>query len=385
MIQDLNNKEDCCGCAACAQVCPKHCITMTQDQEGFLYPVVDKSKCIGCRVCDLICPMIAKKNERYDNPVYDSLIAYAKKDDIRLKSSSGGIFTLLAKCIIAEGGVVFGAVFDQDMMVHHIGISDECEIMRLQGSKYLQSRIENSFKETERLLKNGKKVLYSGTACQIYGLKSFLKREYDNLYTVDVLCHGVPSPKVWGKYIAWQKKKCNENSIENVEFRNKKSGWKNYSIVFQFAGGKEYSQVFTENPYMKLFLADICLRPSCHKCKFKGVDRASDITLGDCWGVENHSPEMDDNRGVSLILLHTKKSKRLIKTIESDLYLKKGEVDKLLLPSAASRYAVKEHINRKMFFKLLNSPIPFECLEYPLCIGKTNKLKWIKNKIINRK
>lgn len=199
---------------------------------------------------------------------------------------------MLKKCY-NEGGVVFGAAFDDDFLVHHIAIESIEDLKLLQGSKYLQSKIQNKYKEAQDFLNKGRKVLFSGTACQIAGLKSFLRKEYDNLFAIDVLCHGVPSQKAWQKYLEDKEKKY-DSSLNKIEFRNKATGWKEYSVKIAFSNSKTYTEIFPVDDYMKLFLCNICLRPSCYDCKFKSLNRPSDITLGDCWGVESYMPDMDD-------------------------------------------------------------------------------------------
>lgn len=345
-------KELCCGCSACAQICPKKCISMDADVEGFDYPKVDIAQCIDCAMCERICPVknATKKNDQ----AIAAYAAYVKDEDLRINSSSGGIFSVLADFVLQKNGVVFGAAFDEEFMVHHIGIENKSDIEHLRGSKYLQSRIENTYIETKDALDSGKIVLYTGTACQIAGLKAFLKKEYDNLYTVDVLCHGTPSPKLWRKYIKWQEKK-HGATVQKAFFRQKNLGWKTFSLELQFADSKVYSQILTKDPFMKLFLSNICLRPSCHDCKFKALERASDITIGDAWGIKKVIPEMDDDKGTSVVITHTEKGEGLFKNVLGKLVYKKDVVDILLPKKVDSRKSVKPHLKRKKFFKMLNS------------------------------
>lgn len=212
-------KNNCCGCSACEQKCPKKCITMMEDEEGFFYPHVNKVKCIECGLCEKVCPVI---NVGENEQKITAYAAYVNDKNVRMKSSSGGMFTLFAQKILNENGVVFGAAFDQNFMVHHIYIESEENLSKQQGSKYLQSRIENTYRETEQYLNSGRKVLFTGTACQIAGLKQFLMKEYDNLYTVDVLCHGVPSSKLWKHYLEYQEE-CYGSSVKQA-FLGRKFG-----------------------------------------------------------------------------------------------------------------------------------------------------------------
>lgn len=297
----------CCGCSACVQVCPLQCISVFEDNEGFLYPRVDESRCIDCGKCEKACPIL------HQSAAIKPLRVYAAKNDneeIRLSSSSGGIFTLLAEATIEKGGVVFGARFDEQWEVIHDYTENKEGVSAFRGSKYVQSRMGNNYSRVETFLKRGRTVLFSGTPCQVAGLKLFLHREYDKLLTVDFVCHGVPSPKVWKRYLA---ERVENNQIRNIDFRSKKEGWKKYNFSLSLSmDGREdttlSTSVFYENIYMRAFLADLILRPSCYACSFKSSQSGSDITIGDFWGIENVLPKMDDDKGCSLVLLNNEKS-----------------------------------------------------------------------------
>lgn len=323
---------------------------MQEDIEGFLYPVVNQQECVNCGLCEKVCPVLNVKMIEQELTAY---AAYANDDDIRMKSSSGGLFTLFARQILSDNGIVFGAAFDRDFMVHHIAIESEEELYKLQGSKYLQSRIENTYQEAERHLKSGRRVLFTGTACQIAGLKKFLGSEYELLYTVDVLCHGVPSPKVWKKYLDYQEK-CHGGAVTRTFFRQKSFGWKTYALKLQFSNSSTYEQIFSKDLFMQMFLANICLRPSCYACKFKTLSRPSDITIGDSWGIENYMPDMDDDKGTSVVLVHSKKGQELFDLCQSGMVFKEAEVDKILPSTADSRKSVAMHPCRTYFFKKLD-------------------------------
>ena len=241
MIHILD-KHNCCGCAACVQACPKQCISFNEDEQGFRYPLVDESLCIDCGLCEKVCPVIHQSDAKKPLKVY---AAQNPNEEIRLKSSSGGIFTLLAEAVIDEGGVVFGARFDKNWEVEHGYTESKEGLTAFRGSKYLQSRTGETYKQARDFLKAGRKVLYSGTSCQIAGLKKFLRKEYENLITVDVVCHGAPSPLVWRTYLD-DLKKCpkgtaGKNSvcssinempvITGISFRDKSTGWKKYGFV----------------------------------------------------------------------------------------------------------------------------------------------------------
>lgn len=348
----VNNKKECCGCLGCVQICPKQCIDMKNDSEGFAYPSVDKKICIDCGLCEQVCPIL--NAEKTGNMVENTYVGYAGDDNIREQSSSGGVFSLLAEEVLNAGGIVFGAAFDKDFNVHHIAIDNIKALKQLRGSKYVQSCTENTYKLCKKALIDGKQVLYSGTACQISGLKLFLKKEYDNLITVDVLCHGVPSTKLWEKYLHEQREKYNAN-IQRISFRKKSTGWKKYSVEIQFSNSEKYEKMASEDKYMRLFLSDICLRPSCHDCKFKPLERASDITIGDSWGIDKYMPDMDDDMGTSVILVHSAKGQAVIDSISGSMKIKKAETECALPSSADSRKSVAPHPKREKFFEILNS------------------------------
>lgn len=288
---------------------------MVPDEEGFWYPEVDKDKCIDCGLCEKICPIIHKVVID-ESCTTTAMAAINLNEEIRLNSSSGGVFTLISEYILDQGGVVFGAAFTKDFKaVHHICVVDRSELKHLRGSKYLQSEIGDTYKQAKAYLDNGRKVLFTGTPCQIGGLYSFLRKSYDNLFTQDIICHGVPSPMVWKKNVENLESK-KKSEIKNVCFRDKQSGWKTFSLTIEFINGAVYSKEHSDDAYMKAFLANCCLRHSCYNCSFKGIKRESDITLADFWGVQNVFPEMDDNMGTSLVLLHSSKGQEIFKNIQ---------------------------------------------------------------------
>lgn len=348
----ITDKSQCCGCEACIQVCPQNCITMETDSEGFNYPSVNSEKCIGCELCEKVCPIVNAK--KCSENAIKTYAAYVKDDNTRLRSSSGGLFSIFAMEIINSGGIVYGAAFDEQWCVHHIKAETAEELDALRGSKYLQSRIEDTYKQVNYYLKSGRKVLFTGTACQIAGLKGYLRHDYENLFTVDVLCHGVPSPKVWKKYLS-EKEDVHKAKITNALFRLKNTGWKNYNTKLEFNNGDCEEQIHINDIYMRLFLSNICLRPSCYACKFKALERPSDITIGDSWGIEKYMPDMDDDRGTSVVIIHSDKGMFLFSRCKENLVYKIAETDKILSPAADSRKSVIMHPKRDKFFKYLNN------------------------------
>lgn len=342
----IHDKAACSGCGACAEVCPKQCIKLKTDSEGFWYPSANLKECIDCGLCLHTCPIInIKSDDRRE--AQEFRIGYSKDEEARTDSSSGGIFTALASEVIENGGVVFGAAFDDDFMVHHVKAETADDLVKLRGSKYVQSRTEHTFAQAREVLEEGRTVLYAGTGCQIAGLKAYLKRDYDNLLTVDLICHGVPSPKLWRKYLDEQIGQYGAN-VSDVNFRKKTQGWKEFSLAIGFENGKHYEAVFRKDPYMKLFLNDICLRPSCHACKFKPVHSQADITIGDCWDIGKIKPEMDDDKGISEVHVHTAKGKEYINKIKEQVVLESPECGKSLQQMAFR--STTPHIRRSKFF-----------------------------------
>lgn len=327
MIQ-IDDKRKCCGCSACAQACPKRCITMRSDEEGFVYPQVETEKCVGCGICEKVCPVLRAVPEPDGEP--QAYAAYNKNETERLESSSGGIFTLLAKAVLKRGGVVFGAAMAEDCRtVYHLAVESENELYRLRGSKYLQSTIGTAYQEAERCLKAGRDVLFSGTPCEIEGLRSYLRREYENLLCVDVICHGVPSPKLWEKYVRYREDRAG-SAARRTFFRHKKYGWKTYAVLFEFSNNTAYEQILSKDLFLQMFLQDLCLRPSCYACAFKKKNRLSDITLADFWGCGDVCPELDDDKGLSLVLVHSARGKRMMSALNGEMVCQSVEPNQAL-------------------------------------------------------
>ena len=342
----ITDKKDCCGCHACVSVCARHSITMQEDNEGFLYPVVDASTCTDCGLCEKVCPIINQDEPRKPLKVY---AAKNRDEEIRRQSSSGGIFTPLAEAVIREGGVVFGAKFDKDWNVIHAWTDTIEGIAYFRGSKYVQSTIGDTYREAREFLKQGRKVLFSGTPCQIAGLRKFLRKEYDNLLTVDVVCHGVPSPLVWRKYLEETRKnlragrEVGKNTVSSslmdlpvitgISFRDKTHGWKKYGFRLRYAASevaensvsisandkdRTLLQPFPDNVFMKGFLKNLYLRPSCYACAARSGKSRSDISIADFWGVQNYYPEFDEDKGIGLILVNTAKGRKAYEQTNAD-------------------------------------------------------------------
>lgn len=318
--------KECTGCNACAHICSQNCISMVADKHGFLYPQIDTDTCINCCICEMTCPVSNKITAEITNDI----ISYAAKttdENTRTLSSSGGIFSVIAEKVFENNGTVYGAAFDENFVVKHIGVSSVDELDLLRRSKYVQSDLNNSFISVKQNLTNGKTVLFTGTPCQIEGLLAYLKKPYENLITMDFVCHGVPAPKVWEHYKKHLENKYKSN-ITNVNFRDKSSGWKNFSVRIEFENGNYYCNTFGNDPYMKAFLANFDLRDSCYTCKFKSTTHKSDITVADFWGIDKISPEHFDDKGLSLLLINTEKGTSLLNDLKTKIDIVKTDIEK---------------------------------------------------------
>jgi len=349
--------QNCTGCYSCSSICPEHCIAMQSDSEGFWYPTADRDTCVECGLCEKVCPMQRKAEVKNDPQAY----ACRNKDEsVRLLSSSGGLFTLIAGQIISNRGVVFGASFNHDFTVSHSYVETMENLEGLRGSKYVQSKIGDTYKQIKGFLSQGQLVLFSGTPCQIGGLKAYLQNDYEKLFCVDIICHGVPSPEVWQKYVAYREKRA-KSPTRRISFRRKDEGWKRFSVSFSFENNTEYLQTLDKDLYMQAFLRDICLRPSCHACNFKTLHRQSDITLADFWGIQHILPEMDDDKGTSLLLLNSNSGKKMFECIKNQIvYQEVGIIQAIAYNQPAIKSAL-QNPKRKTFFKELDQ-MPFDKL-----------------------
>lgn len=321
---EIKDKSKCSGCHSCMNICPKNCIEMKVDEEGFWYPTVDKEKCIECGLCEKRCPIL--NDMSIENTPY-AYACYNKDEEIRKESSSGGIFTLLASYIIDNGGIVYGAAFNQNFEVEHIEVTNKQDLRKLRGSKYIQSKLGNTYSKIKEQLNQNKLVYFSGTPCQIDGLLCFLNKKYDNLICQDIVCHGVPSPKIWKHYL----KKFDLEKNAKISFRDKSTGWDSYSFSIK-QDNNSFKELSSQNEYMKVFLKDLCLRPSCYDCHSKSLHRNSDITLADFWGIKEVCPEMYDNKGTSLVFINSDKGKKLFDKISNDIKYQEVDINR------ASRY-----------------------------------------------
>lgn len=321
--------KSCCGCSGCEQICPKNCISMKPDSEGFLYPEVDESICIECGICIKHCPILTDVSRCNIPKVY---AAKYKDRGSTFKSTSGGLFIPIAKSVISMGGVVFGCAYDENLVAKHIKVETEDELYRLQSSKYVQSDTREIYKQVKTELENGKEVLFSGTGCQAAGLRSFLGKDYGNLLITDIVCHGVPSPKLFKNYIDYMGKKLG-GTLTSYNFRSKeKRGWDLYYKAEN--GQKSKSDYGFFDPYYSAFLYCKTYRESCYECKFANKNRVSDITLADYWGIQKFHPEFFDENGVSLVLVNTEKGKKYLEKIKDKLEIIESDYNKASVMNA---------------------------------------------------
>lgn len=345
----LTSKQNCCGCTACASICPKGCIAMTPDSEGFCYPQIDEANCINCGLCEKVCPLLHKPAQ------HDVLNVYGAKnsdDSVRFTSSSGGMFTLFAEWVLNNGGTVFGAELDENLQVHHTAIESTDALPKLRGSKYVQSNMTDIFKQVRSLLNSGKPVLFSGTPCQIAGLKGFLMKDYENLFTVDVVCHGVPSAKVYNKHLQEIAAVVGE-AVQQVKFRDKANGWKQGETLF-LTEHQRFGAPKRQETYMRLFLNNVSIRPSCADCAFNNKRSLADITIADYWGVDKQFPEFDDDKGVTLVLINTTKGQQLFDDVKSAASLISTDFAKGAQYNVAVSKSLGLHPKRQYFFDNLD-------------------------------
>ena len=364
----IEDKKECCGCWACYNACPKHCIGMKEDEEGFRYPVVDASLCIDCGLCEKVCPVIHA--DKADTPhAQQGFLAQHKNEDIRKESTSGGAFTAIASWIIRQGGIVYGAGYRKGtFIVEHQGVETEKDLSVFRNSKYVQSNIGNTFKEALGHLKAGRWVCFSGTPCQIEGFRSFLRgREYEKLVCVDLVCRGIPSPRILTRYIEAQQTLIG-GEFTNVLFRDKHYGYHYSSFsIYNKERGKDYHKGVDCNAYLRAFFNNLSDRPSCYDCRFKKRYRKSDLTLWDCFPIEKFTKQMD-GKGTTRVLVQSQKGKMIMDAIGNELRTVRVETDKLVSDVREMFHSVPMNPQREQFFKDCNamSPVDFFRKWFPI-------------------
>lgn len=346
----------CYGCWACENICPKTAISMVENDEGFFYPRVDDAQCVLCGSCERVCPSLQDHcpvNRSADPATW---VAWSSDYEERNNSSSGGLFSVLAKHNLARGGVVFGAGFGKDWELQHLAIELVEDLHRLQGSKYLQSQIGNAYQKAKAFLKKKRPVLFSGTPCQVAGLYGYLgSKEYQELITCEIICHGVPSPKVFKKYKNEVQQSFGEN-IAKINFRDKCLGWRNYSLTFESSFSRQkQGKCHRTDDFMRLFLSNICLRKSCPSCGYARLPRVADITLGDYWNITVAHPDLpNDDSGVSVIICNSSAGDDLLAQIGSSLYLAPSTLSKAVAGNKCLVSPSIEHKKRNDFFAMLD-------------------------------
>lgn len=387
---DIIDKKMCCSCSACFNICPTNAIVMMEDNEGFYYPSVDKEKCINCGLCDKVCPIT--NNTLSSNTTEPNVYAsYSKDEQIRIDSTSGGIFSELAKIVYKKNGFVCGAIYDENWLVKHFISEDIKDLENLRSSKYLQSQIGDVFKEIKLKLDSNKLVLFCGSPCQVKGLLNYLRKDYENLFTVDFICRGMNSPKIFLKYIDYLENKY-KSKVKKIKFKNKIYGWHNFSTKIDFENGKTYIGGRYLDSYMVGYLKyNAFMRLSCYDCKFKGLPRNSDITLADFWGIEKINRNLDQDKGTSMILVNSLKGNKLIAEINSNVIIEKIDSDKVFCDNQCFMNSAKKTLNRDLVFdnidtmtynELCNNffPIPKGLEKIKIKIKNTKIYKMIKNR-----
>lgn len=379
----IEKKANCCGCNVCGDACPKGAISFQADNEGFLYPHVEKSLCIDCGICEKVCPVIhidsLKQNDK-DRP--DCYAAMHKSMEVIFASTTGGMFSAIADVMYRQHGYVGGAIHNEDMSVSQFISNDRHDLIKLRRSKDLQSNAEGFYCKVKTLLNNGEKVLVCGVPCQMAGLRAYLGKEYENLLIVDLICLGVNSPKVWRKYIDSIEEKYGSKVIY-TENKSKEYGWRNLTQKFVFENGEEAFETKDVSLFTKGFVeTHLYCRPSCYECKFKGFPRIADITIGDFWGIEKFDTSMDKNIGTSLVMVNSQKGERFFEKVKKRINFLETPFEWALPGNPALQYPItKSSINREDFFSDLDS-MPFDDVVTKYSAHSNGGIKFrVKNKL----
>lgn len=320
-------KRNCCGCGACKDICPVNAVRMVSDGEGFWYPEINRDLCVSCKRCEQVCPMRHPVGSGRQNIYYG---VQAKQDKIRHASSSGGMFPILAEYVLQRQGIVWGAAYNEMMEVVHTEARDSAGLEKLKRTKYVQSSLDGIYRRVESSLKEEKWLLFCGTPCQVHALKLFLGKPYQKLILADLVCYGVPSPGVWRSYVKYLEQK-HGGKMTSFSFRDKRQRDNGHTCSYVI-NGTEYAGNLNDNLYCRMYFENMIIRPSCHSCKYCTVERESDFTLGDFWGIEKVRPDMDDGMGNSLAILHTEKAKTVWEQIKHNLRWFECKEDKVLQP-----------------------------------------------------
>lgn len=375
------DKNECCGCSLCVKVCPVHCISMTTDSEGFRYPQIDRETCIHCEKCSKTCSFVAKQNTK--NTIKECIVSQHNNTAELMKSRSGAAFAICSDWILENDGVVYGAVLTPQMKVTHIRATNQTDRDLMRGSKYAQSNIEGLFADVLNDAEE-KLVLFSGTACQVDAVNTYFKMKYgnvENLYTMDIICHGVPSPLMFHEYITYLENK-EKKKVTAFIFRDKKFGWDSHIETYRFGDEENKSTL-----YRKLFYESFTLRPSCHNCHYASLDRVADITIADAWNIQNVYPEFDYKKGVSLCIAKTDKGEHLLEHIKAKSIWKLAKIQEFMQPNMQKptapnieRAAFWENYHRKGFKYVLN-----KYAKKSIWLRITNALRYYSGKLLKAK
>ena len=360
--------KNCSSCGACTNICTHGAITMQLDKEGFYRPVVDSSKCVKCGLCEKACPWENEVlNPNGSTKAPKTVAAYAQDEEIRLQSSSGGIFTVLAEKILDDGGVVVGVAQLSSTRFGHIVVDNKADLAKLRGSKYVQADVGAIYRDVRALLKDGRKVLFSGTPCQVAGLYAVLGKSVSaNLFTVDVVCHGAPSVKVFEKYIEYLESDT-QSKVESTQFRDKRSGWHRYSTTSLLNNNSQYSKSLLEDAFLRVFLSNICLNSSCADCRYGKMPRIADISLGDYWNIADVHPQMENDKGTSVVLLNTVHGEELFSSVAESLKQCESSLEQAVAGNPCIVHSSKEHFRRPEFFADLRR-LPMDKLVGKYCV-----------------
>lgn len=369
--------EKCTGCGACYNICPKGAITMQWDEYGFYKPVIDEGKCINCGLCERICPLGNYKSQNIEQP---QVYAFQNDDKETLyKCASGGAFAKLAKYVIEQGGIVYGVIYDENMVVCHSRTGNLADLEKMYSSKYVQSDTRTTFKQTKEDLENGKTVLYSGTPCQIAGLKSYLQKDYENLITVDLICHGVPSPLIFEKYKQeYMAKLSKGEKLKNINFRAKDLGWGYWKTLKIDTSFHNNLIIYRKSSYMQLFGNNLSINSSCICCQFNKLPRVSDITIGDFWGVDEYDKSLNNKQGLSIVLLNSSKSEMFFEQIKNNSFVKEVPLDFVIKYNPNIVTSSKPHLQRQDFFEDIKNNKSLEfCLKKYCKAPYYKKIYWL--------
>ena len=347
MIQ-ITDKSQCCGCTACVSICGKRAIKMQADEEGFLYPVFNHDLCVNCHLCEYVCPIICRDNKQYNSLPHKIFAVRNKNKEILYNSSSGGAFTAIANSILNKNGIIYGAEYNEQLVVIHNKETTKTGILKFRGSKYVQSNIHGIYKDIQTQLQSGKLILFSGTPCQVEGLKNFLRRPYKNLITVDILCHGVASPLIFADYVKF----INKHSIghlQDIFMKDKTFGWGYQELRLYFKEGSSEFNSPLSCLWNKIYYNHICNRPSCHQCRFTNLYRTGDITIGDFWNIEKSHKDFFSTLGVSLFMINTSEGHTLWENIKQEFEAIESNINECMQPVLKSPQT--EPPGRKQFWE----------------------------------